>query len=164
VGQASNRGIFAAAHTFSAAKSRAWLKSPKTSRGRLYLYAQLLGACGKKELPFLRELLANKDERYEGATDGLLLGRVWANPKEGWKQLHSMLADNKQGFRRRLAALRVARFMHQTQPTETRAKFVKAMRAAMRHPDTADIPIEDLRLARILDLSARGLPAAPRRG
>lgn len=150
---ASDRAILAAAHTFSAVKLRAWMKNPKTPYRRLYLYAQLLGACGKKELPFLRGLLANRDERYEGATDGIMLGCVWASPKEGWNLLHSTFRDRKMGFRQRFAAVRVARYMRETQPTETRANFVKAMRAAMRDPELADIPIEELRRARIWDLT-----------
>jgi hypothetical protein len=154
VATASDRDLFAAAHKFSAQKLRAWLKNPKTPAGRLYLYGQLLVACGKQDdAKYLRELLESEEERYADADDGILLGYVWLKPKEGWKLLHARIADGKKDVLCRLHALRVARYVFQTQPTESRAKFVKAMRGAMRHPDLADVPIESLRQARVWDLT-----------
>jgi hypothetical protein len=162
---ASDRAILAAAHAFSAEKLRAWLKAPKTPAHRLSLYGQLLGACGKDEdAKLLRHLLASDEERYVHATDGLLLGYVWLRPNEGWKTLYEILADRKKDILTRFNAVRVARFVQQTQPTETRSKFIKAMRTAMRREDMADIPIDELRKARIWALTDEVLKLYGKKG
>lgn len=153
---ASDRTLFAASHAFSAQKLRGWLTDPRTTTStRLSLYAMLLGACGKDEdAKFLRDLLDRKEERFENANDGLLLGYVWLKPDDGWRQLEATLADEKAALLLRNHARRVARFLFQTQRTESRAKYLKVLRAGLRPPDLADVAIDDLRREKLWDLTA----------
>jgi hypothetical protein len=118
------------------------------------IYALLLGGCGKdSDAALLRELLDSKDERLANAQYGLLTGYALLKPKEGWAVLQSTLADEKKEFMARYSALRTLRFLHGAPPKENRPRIIQGLRAAMKHADMADLAVEDLRRAKMWDLT-----------
>src|SRR5205823_5847738 len=67
----------------------AWLDDPKTPPYRFGLYSSLLGHCGKgaEHGDFLKRLIDNTDRHKGSGLDGMLVGYVMIQPKEGWTYL-----------------------------------------------------------------------------
>jgi hypothetical protein len=153
--KASDADIARAAPLLDGDKLRAWIKDPKTPTACLSVYALLLGGHGKSaDAAFLRSLLDNKDERYQTAFDGLLAGYIHVSPKDGWELAHEILADGRKPLPIRLAALRTLRFYHGSQPKESRANILKAMKTLLAQGEMADLAIEDLRRWELWDLTS----------
>ncbi len=143
-----------------------WLDDPKTPPYRFGLYASLLGHCGKapEHGQFLRRLIENTDRHKGSGLDGMLVGYVMIEPKEGWHYLRAdVLSNGKADFNTRYAGLRALRFLWSQRPDLIeKRELVAAMRAAAEFPDLADFAIEDLRkwhcwdqTEEVLKLSAR---------
>jgi hypothetical protein len=134
--------------TFPAATVVKWLKDPSTSAARFGLYGSILGHCGnaKEHAPLLRAMLDDPKKRYSSGMDGMLAGYVLLDPKEGWKYVAGLMADEKQEFLIRYAALRTARFFWDYQKDVIPADaIVAAMLPLLDQGDIADLPIDDLR-------------------
>lgn len=153
------------AKTLPAATIAGWLEDPKTPAYRYGLYASLLGHCGeaKKHGDLLRAMIDDPQKRIGSGIDGLLASYLMLQPKEGWAYLQKMLADGKEDFYVRYAALRTLRFFWD-QRADLLAKndVIAGMCIVLDQPDMADFAVEDLRrwqrweLAdRILDLFAK---------
>jgi hypothetical protein len=126
-----------------------WLGDPKTPAYRFGLYASLLGHCGKADLghgAFLRKLILDSDRHKGSGLDGMLVGYVMIEPKEGWAFVQDLISTPDRDFNTRYACLRAVRFLWSQRPDlVTKADRVKAVVAATRTPDLADFAIDDLR-------------------
>jgi hypothetical protein len=124
-----------------------WLKDPNTPSFRYGLYASMLGHCGKPEdAKVLRGMLEDPEKKVITGADGILAGYILLEPKGGWDYLRSTLKDEKKEFTQRYAALRAARFFHDSRPDViSKADVVKAVGLLLDQSDIADLAIEDLR-------------------
>ena len=126
-----------------------WLRDPNTQASRYGFYGSLLGYCGnaKEHGPLLRELLEDPKKKFSSGIDGMLAGYVMLDPVAGWKYVCSLLADEKQEFLTRYAALRTIRFFWDfRRDKEISAQQVfDAMQLLLGQGDIADLPIDDLR-------------------
>lgn len=143
-----------AAKHLDAAKLRKLLSDAATPPERLGLFAYLLGASGTSgDSPFLTGLLNNPDERFRSAFSGILAGLIQLDPKSGWEQTRSILADTNRPFGQRLAALGALRFFHASQPETTKPDVLKGLAAILPQKDLGDLAIEDLRRWQWWDLT-----------
>ena len=128
---------------------KAWLSDEKTPPYRYGLYASLLGHCGKgkEDGDFLRNLIENTERHKGSGLDGMMVGYVMIQPKEGWQYLEkNILANAKNDFNTRYAGLRSLRFLWSQRPDLVDKKaLVRGMMEAAEHYDIADFAIEDLR-------------------
>jgi len=124
-----------------------WLKDPSTPAYRYGLYASMLGHCGKGEhAKLLRAMLDDPEKKLVTGSDGILAGYVMLEPKEGWEYVRSILKDDKKEFTQRYAALRTARFFHDSRSDLISHKdVVSAVGLLLDQSDIADLGIEDLR-------------------
>jgi hypothetical protein len=124
-----------------------WLKDPNTPAFRYGLYASMLGHCGKAEhAKLLREMLDDPEKKLVTGADGILAGYILLQPKEGWDYLCGTLKDDKKEFTQRYAALRAARFFHDSRPDVIdKNKVVASVALLLDQGDIADLAIEDLR-------------------
>jgi hypothetical protein len=106
----------------------------------------MLGYCGKEaHAKRLRTLLDEPRRRLTGI-DGLLVGYVLLQPKEGWEYLRALLQDEGKEFMVRYAGLRSARFFYDRQPDVIPQKdVIEAISLLIDQSDIADLAIEDLR-------------------
>ena len=75
-----------------------------------------------------------------------MAGYAMLNPKEGWAFTRSVLADPKEEFMKRYAALRAARFFWSERPDVVDKKdIVAGVCLLLPQGDIADLAIEDLR-------------------
>src|SRR5262245_21635790 len=146
--------IARAARLFDAAKLRTLIARQETPPERLGLYAYLLGASGGPgNAKFLTELLNDTSERIRPAMSGILAGLIQLEPKAGWAQTRSILAEVKRPFAQRLAALGALRFFHAAHPDTSRADVLQGLRAILPQNDLGDLAIEDLRRWQWWDLT-----------
>lgn len=125
-----------------------WLRDPNTSPSRYGFYGSLLGQCGngKEHAHLLREMLDDPKKKFSSGVDGMLAGYVMLAPKEGWEYIRGILADPKQEFLTRYAALRTIRFFWDYRNKDiTAEQIVDAMQLLLTQGDIADLPIDDLR-------------------
>jgi hypothetical protein len=124
-----------------------WLKDPNTPSFRYGLYASMLGHCGKPEdAKLLRGMLDDPEKKVITGADGILAGYVLLDKKGGWDFLRSTLKNEKKEFTQRYAALRTARFFHDSRPDVIpNADVVAAVQLLLDQSDIADLAIEDLR-------------------
>ncbi len=124
-----------------------WLKDPNTPAFRYGLYASMLGHCGKAEDgKVLRAMLEDPEKKVITGADGILAGYVMLQPKEGWEYVRSVLGDDKKEFTQRYAALRAARFFHDSRDDLiAKRDVVSAVALLLDQSDIADLAIEDLR-------------------
>ena len=124
-----------------------WLRDPKTPPYRYGLYASLLGLCGRPEDgKLLREMLQDPQKRMGSGLDGMLVGYVTIDPKEGAAFLSSILKDGKQEFLLRYAALRGVRFLWDQRPDLVpKTDLIQDVKLLLDQPDMADFAVEDMR-------------------
>jgi hypothetical protein len=144
-----------------------WLDDPKTPTYRFGLYASLLGHCGKapEHGEYLRHLIENADRHKGSGLDGMLVGYIMIQPKEGWHYLEKALLTNpKCDFNSRYAGLRAVRFLWAQRPDLVDKKqLTSAVLAAADFPDLADFAVEDLRKWRCWDVTDAVLGLASRK-
>jgi hypothetical protein len=144
-----------------------WLEDPKTPPYRFGLYASLLGHCGKGQVEgdFLRKLVLTTERHKGSGLDGMLVGYVMVQPKEGWHFLEKdIIANPKNDFNTRYAGLRSLRFLFSQRPDLVEKKaLVHAMLEAAEFPDISDFAIEDLRKWRCWDTTDQVLKLAARK-
>jgi hypothetical protein len=124
-----------------------WLQDPNTPAYRYGLYASMLGHCGKeKHAEILKKMLDDPTKQASSGIDGILAGYAMLKPKEGWQQVHDILKNPKKEFMLRYAALRAARFFHDSRPDVVKKKdLVEGVCQLLGQSDIADLAIEDLR-------------------
>jgi hypothetical protein len=126
-----------------------WLNDSRTPPYRFGLYGSLLGHCGKPPAhgEFLRKLIENTDRHKGSGLDGMMVGYVMIQPKEGWHYLQEdVLSNAKTDFPTRYAGLRAIRFLWSQRPDLVGKKSLSnAMLRAAEFYDIADFAIEDLR-------------------
>ncbi len=139
-----------------------WLRDPETPSFRFGLYASMLGHCGTdKHAALLRKLLDDPEKRLNSGVDGMLAGYTMLKPKEGWSYIQGILKDPKKEFMLRYAALRAARFFHDSRPDVIDKKeLVKGVCLLLDQSDVADLAIEDLRKWGCWDVADRVLGLA----
>ena len=138
----------AVAPKLPAATIAKWLRDPNVQPSRIGLYGSLLGQCGnaKEHGPLLREMLEDPKKKFSSGIDGMLAGYVELDPKSGWKYVRELIADEKQEFLVRYAALRAARYFYDYRKDLISANdVVGALELLLDQGDIADLPIEDLR-------------------
>jgi hypothetical protein len=152
-----------------------WLRDPKTSPYRYGLYASLLGHCGTlKDAGLLREMIDDPEKRKSSGIDGMMAGYLLLLNKEhktmeGLTFLRGLLADSKQDFMMRYAALRTARFFWSTRTDLfSKKELADTVALLLPEPDMADFAIEDLgkwgrweMTGRVLDLFSKESHSAP---
>jgi hypothetical protein len=145
----------------------AWLDDPKTPPYRYGLYSSLLGHCGKgpEHGEFLHHLIENMDRHKGSGLDGMMVGYIMIQPKEGWAYLEKdVLANSKSDFQVRYAALRAIRFLGAQRPDLVEKKsLVHGMMESAEFADIADFAIEDLRKWRCWDMTDPILKLASRK-
>jgi len=137
-----------------------WLKDTNAPASRFGFYGSLLGHCGntKEHAPLLRSMLEDPKKRFASGIDGMLAGYVMLDPIEGWKYVCGLLADEKQEFLVRYAALRTIRFFWDYRPDVIKPEAViAAMQLLLDQGDIADLAIDDLRRWKRWELTQRVL-------
>jgi hypothetical protein len=144
---ASNQDVAAVAGKLDASKLRRWLMDPKTPAHCIGLYAYLLGSCGDAgDVERLKQLVLNPtDARFKGALDGLLAGYHRAKGAASWEFVRSVAGNKDRDFGERHAILRLLRFVHDVDGEAGRKDIVSCCDQLMRHTDTLDLVIEQLR-------------------
>jgi hypothetical protein len=138
------------AKSLPAGKIAGWLRDAKTPPYRYGLYASLLGHCGNLKHANLLHTMLTDGRRQSSGVDGIMAGFVMLLHKEGktadgLHYLKSVLADRKQEFMMRYAALRTVRFFWDTRTGVFSHKDLAGTVALLLdHPDMADFAIEDL--------------------
>jgi len=148
----------------------AWLRDPETPAYRFGLYGYLMGLCRtegkqKEDAAVLVELLNDKERGLVSGIDGVLSGLIMLQPKEGWEYLLGILSHPKEDFVRRMAAVRAARFFWEY-PDERISKdqIVAALAKVLDHPDMCDLVMEDFRVWKRWDHSAKIFKLLEREG
>jgi hypothetical protein len=138
-------------------KIAGWLADDKTPGFRFGLYGSLLGHCGKDEhAAVLRDLLENPKRRLSSGVDGVLAGYILLRPKEGWTYARGLMADPKQDFLMRYAALRTARFFWAYRPDVVDKKdLAQGAALLLDQKDIVDLAVDDLRKWEQWDLTDR---------
>jgi hypothetical protein len=139
-------------------KVAGWLKpEAKTPGFRYGLYGSLLGHCGQdKHADVLRGLLEDRDRRLSSGVDGVLAGYILLRPKEGWAYARGLMADPKQDFLMRYAALRTARFFWTYRPDVIDKKeLAQGAALLLTQKDIVDLAVDDLRKWEQWDMTDR---------
>ena len=147
-GNADYKELSTVASKFPAETIAKWLKDPNTPPSRYGLYGSLLGHCGnsKEHAALLREMLEDPKKKFSSGIDGMLAGYVMLDRQAGWKFILGLLADEKQEFLIRYAALRAIRFIWDYRRDLVKeTEIVAAMQILLEQSDIADLPIDDLR-------------------
>ncbi|AMV24745.1 hypothetical protein VT84_10140 [Gemmata sp. SH-PL17] len=124
-----------------------WLKDPNTRSSRLGLYGMLVGHSGKAEYAKeVRALIDAPESKSSSGLDGLLMGYILLDKKNGYDYLMKLVADKDKEFLIKHSALKTLRFFWEYRPDVlTRKQLLDGMSALLDHPDIADMPIDDLR-------------------
>lgn len=142
----TNQDVQAVASKLAPEKLRSLLMDGKTPAARLGLFAYLLGACGKEtDAELLRKLIAQPDERFAPAMDGLLGGYIQLRPAEGWKLAKEILASPERPFTQKHATLRMLRFYHSAARPEHLKEIIECLGILVQNPGMLDLAIDQLR-------------------
>ena len=130
-------------------KLATWLRMPGLRPDRLVDFAFLLGHCSKDRAKHARLLHALTDEAIKRSLsnlDGLLIGYVLLNPKEGLQYTRSILKNPKKDFLTCCAALETLRFFRESRPDVLpRQDILEALALLLPQQDIADMVVEDFR-------------------
>ena len=122
---------------------------------RTSLFAFLLGCCGQdRDGDALLKLADSLTGERKSAVDGVLAGYVTLRPQEGWRKITDILADTKQPFATRFAALRTIRMLQGWKGAEIKAETLSAYKHIVRDGEMADLAVEDLRRWQWWELTA----------
>ncbi|MBI1831400.1 MAG: hypothetical protein HYR84_08120, partial [Planctomycetes bacterium] len=140
--KANDKLVAQVAPKLNAGKLRKLVGNPDLEPERISLFAYLLGACGKdSDAALLVSILKNAAARDFKSFEGVLAGYISLRPKEGWDFTLDTLANPKQSFLLRYAAIRTMRFYYNAKPAETEKHVLLGMSLAIAHVDIADIAI-----------------------
>lgn len=124
-----------------------WLKDPNTRASRYGLYGMLLGHCGTAaDAQEMRKLLDDPERKFSSGLDGMLMGYLLLDKKNGYDYLMKLVANPENEFLVKHAGLKALRFFWEYRPDAlTKKQVLDGMAALMAHADIADMPIDDLR-------------------
>jgi hypothetical protein len=152
--KAADADVAAAGARLDPAELRRMLAKAKLEPERLSLAAFLLGCCGTDaDYALLLKSMRGLDRDALAASDGFLAACATLRPSEGWKEIAARIADGKQPFSSRMAALRAARMMHGWKGEAVKPEIVAAYRTVIPDGEFADMAIEDLRRWKWWDLT-----------
>lgn len=125
----------------------AWMQDPKTPGFRLGLFGSLLGLCGgPDDARLLKKLLSDPETRKGTGLEGMMVGLVTIDPKDGWDFLSGQMLDSKQDFPYRYCIFRAARFLWEVRPDlVSKDRLAKDMGALVQAADMSDFAIDELR-------------------
>lgn len=147
--------VGAAAARLDPALVRRLLSQPGLDADRTALFAFLLGCCGSdSDADALLRLTDSLAGERRSALDGVWSGYVALRPDDGWKRITAILADSKQPFAIRFAALRTIRMLQGWRGEEIKPQALAAYRHVVRDGDMADLAVEDLRRWKWWELTA----------
>jgi hypothetical protein len=126
-----------------------WLKDPNTRASRFGLYGLLLGHAREKQADYAKEvraLLDDPDRKFSSGLDGMIMGYVLLDKKNGYDYLMKTVNDPDKEFLVKHAGLKALRFFWEyRKDVLTKRQVLDGMAALMAHADIADMPIDDLR-------------------
>jgi len=139
-----------------------WMKDPNTRASRYGLYGMLLGHCGKAEhAKAIRALLDDPDRKFNSGIDGMMMGYILLDKKDGYDYLMKLVSDPEKEFLVKHAGLKTLRFFWEYRPDVlTKKQLLDGMTALLAHPDIADMPIDDLRKWKAWEMTAAVLKYA----
>jgi hypothetical protein len=153
--KASDADVIQAKASLDPKRVQQWLTDPKTPSERVGLYAMMLGLCGSKEQArTFAAMLQRSDEAVRANLGGILAGYILLDAKSGWAALRGILADAKQPFESRYAAISAVRYLQAVRPKENRDPVLALYRDLLDHTDFSDLAMEDLRRWGWWDLTA----------
>lgn len=137
----------ALAKKLSADQIASLLTKPDIAVHRRYLYAFLLGHCGKADhAESVRRFLDEPKHWNSAGIDRAVIGYILLQPKEGTAYLRELLKEPATDFLRRYAGLRALRFFWKERPDViAKEEVLTAMGRLLDQADIADMAIEDLR-------------------
>ena len=134
------------------------LKDPNTSMNRYGLLGMLLGHCGKP-VPHgqaLKTFIDDPKVKQASGLDGLLTGYILLDPKAGLGYVAGLIADSKEEFLVRYAALRCMRFFWEYRSEVVpKEALIGSVMPLIDQADIADLAIEDLRKWERWDLAPK---------
>ena len=134
------------------------LKDPNTSVARYGLLGMLLGHCGKP-VPHgqaLKTFIDDPKVKQASGLDGLLTGYILLDPKAGLGYVAGLIADSKEEFLVRYAALRCMRFFWEYRSEVVpKEALIGSVMPLIEQADIADLAIEDLRKWERWDLAPK---------
>lgn len=124
-----------------------WLKDPNTRASRYGLYGLLLGHCGSDaDAKEMRKLLDDPDRKFSSGLDGMLMGYVLLDKKNGYDYLMKLIANRENEFLVKHAALKALRFFWEYRSEVlTKKQILDGMAALMGDKEISDMPMDDLR-------------------
>ncbi|MBP3960553.1 hypothetical protein J8F10_35460 [Gemmata sp. G18] len=139
-----------------------WLKDPNTRASRLGLYGLLVGHSGKPEYAKeIRALMDAPENKFSSGLDGLLMGYILLDKKNGYEYLTKLIADKDKEFLVKHSGLKALRFFWEYRSDVlTRQQVLDGMGVLLDHPDLADMPIDDLRKWKAWEMSPAVLKLA----
>ena len=134
------------------------LKDPNTSVARYGLLGMLLGHCGKP-VPHgqaLKTFIDDPKVKQASGLDGLLTGYILLDPKAGLGYVAGLIANSKEEFLVRYAALRCMRFFWEYRSEVVpKEALIGSVMPLIEQADIADLAIEDLRKWERWDLAPK---------
>jgi hypothetical protein len=124
-----------------------WLKDPNTRASRYGLYGMLLGHCGTAtSAAEMRKLLDDPDRKFSSGLDGMLMGYILLDKKNGYDYLMKLVSNRDNEFLVKHAGLKALRFFWEYRPDAlTKKQVLDGMAALMGDKEIADMPMDDLR-------------------
>lgn len=159
---AEYKEVIELAPTLSSDTLLKWLKDPNTRASRFGLYGLLIGHCGKPEVAKeIRKLLDDPNRKFSSGQDGMVMGYILLDKKNGYEYLTKLVGDPANEFLVKHAGLKVLRFFWEYRPDVlTRKQILDGMASLMAHADIADMPIDDLRKWKAWELTEAVLNCA----
>jgi hypothetical protein len=153
--RAADADLARAAKSIPPERLRRLLTNPESPRERIGLIAFLLACAGsEKDAELFLKMLKQVPEDCPSMRRGLFVGYTVLRPRDGWKLIHTTLADSRRGFLERHAAIGALEFFHNWQPQESRDAIVRCLKPAVESGDLADMAIENLRRWQWWELTA----------
>lgn len=139
-----------------------WLKDENTRASRYGLYGLLIGHCAKPEIAKeLRTLLDDPNRKFSSGLDGMVMGYILLDKKNGYEYLTKLISNPDQEFLVKHSGLKVLRFFWEYRPDVlTKKELLDGMLALTAHADIADMPIDDLRKWKAWELTDAVLKCA----
>lgn len=146
--------VVAAAKSYSPDKLISWIQNKNTPSYQIGLFGCLLGTSGRKtDAHVLREIVSDPEVRPLTGVDGLMGGYCILDPEHGPDYVLTMLADPKNDFNLRYAALRTVRFLLTEMPEIDKKYIFDRMSVAITVPDISDLVIDEFRKNKVWEPS-----------
>jgi hypothetical protein len=124
-----------------------WLKDPDTRASRYGLYGLLLGHCGKDaDAKEMRALLDDPERKFSSGLDGMLMGYLLLDKKNGYDYLTKLVSNRENEFLVKHAGMKALRFFWEYRPEVlTRKQLLDGITALMADKEISDMAIDDAR-------------------